>query len=754
MKEEILMRLGMADLLNHYNVKQPPRNNANISCPFPGEKDKHPSFTVDVEKNLWHDKRSAAGGDIFSFIARMEGLDEKSDFSDIMKIAADMAGVDMIEPEVIQVDSAKEELPIVKLFKEKKGLDLSSLGGEIRVANIGSLTAVIIDTKTPAGKVVGEQRHYGDRKSLKKESKNGLFMTTIDKSEPLYIVEGVTDYLTMKQCGYKNTIGVCSATTKYKDFLQPVIEKMDAEVRICYDFDREKRTFTGFKAAMKIKTKHAARVMLFGSLYGDINDAFMKSGKAGIERIFGDKDFIHTAQEIMNPDESFSPASVARGILKKHSLAKFDKAYWRYANGIWGQISDDEVKSFVVNEFERTYAMSHDRKQVSEVEYYISIFCSTQSGKLKEALLSRGLAPENKDYIFLKDGKYNVFTGELMEYRPEDCVVSTLGFSSSEIGGRCYKWDKLMDDIHGDYEDAKERIAFIEQWLGYCLYSSAKFEKMLWMVGGGGNGKGTTLSVFSGLLGEGNTRNIQISMLDKDQFARATMFGVYANIVADAERASNISSAVLKNLVGGDKISARHLYRDTFEFVPFAKQIFGTNELPSHVRAEAWLQRRMMMIEFPKSFKANPNSDLKEELVAEYGAIALKAIRGLKKLLEDGKFIEPKSVTDYTDKFIETQDVTLDYFKNEMPSSLKPSVTHHAGITIKMLYEDFKNYCLDCGTSPRFIKTSKQFLMEFAKHAAPYKITMDRGGVYIPDTFWKNEDFASRKAGWEFDSGD
>lgn len=741
----------MADILAHYGLNPPKHNNANISCPFPGEKDKHPSFTIDMEKNLWHDKRTSKGGDVLSFVAEMELLDQGRDFKEILKISAEIAGV-MPEEEITTRKIEKgssDSLSLADTFMRRKGIDISKLGDEIEIKFIGTVPALAIPTKNSAGKPVGEQRHYGDRKSLKKDSKNALFFSSIDQDKPLYFVEGVTDYLTMKQCGFSNTVGVCSATTSYKEFIKPILDAHNAPVKICFDFDKEKRTFTGFKAAMKIKSHHAKTVSVHGYLDGDINDAFVKGGKAEIEKIFNDADFVNTANEIINPDENFNPANMARGILKKHNLAKIDKTYWKYQNGVWGQISDEMVKFFVVNEFERTFAMEHDRKMVSEVEYYISILSSTQSDRLRKSLLSRGLSEENKDFIFLKDGKYNIFSGELVEYRPEDCVVSTLGIYSTDLGGRAYGWEKFMRSVTESDDDAEGRIAFIEQWFGYCMYPSAKFEKMLWLVGQGGNGKGTMLSVLSGILGEGNTKNIQISQLDTDQFARATMFGVYANIVADTERGSNVSSAVLKNLVGGDKISARHLYKDTFEFIPFAKQIFGTNDLPTHVRAEPWLQRRLHMIEFRKTFKDAPDVDLKDKLQLELGAIAVRAISGLKKLLTDGEFSIPKSVLDTTNKFIEGQDTVLDYFKNEMPSSLRALSAAGHILTIKEWYEDFKFYCQDCGISPRYIKTRKQFLIEMAKYAQPAGITISPTRVTIPDGFLCAKDLEDVVDGWE-----
>lgn len=72
-KEEVRARLAIEDVIGEYvELKRAGRNFKGLS-PFSGEKT--PSFFVSPEKNIWHDFSSNKGGDIFSFVMEVEGMD-------------------------------------------------------------------------------------------------------------------------------------------------------------------------------------------------------------------------------------------------------------------------------------------------------------------------------------------------------------------------------------------------------------------------------------------------------------------------------------------------------------------------------------------------------------------------------------------------------------------------------------------------------------------------------------------------------
>ncbi|MDZ7744409.1 MAG: DNA primase [Candidatus Saccharibacteria bacterium] len=87
--EDIKTRLSIEDVVSEYvQLKRSGRNYKGLS-PFSNEKT--PSFMVSPEKQIWHDFSSGKGGDAFSFVMEMEGLD----FKGALELLARKAGLDL-----------------------------------------------------------------------------------------------------------------------------------------------------------------------------------------------------------------------------------------------------------------------------------------------------------------------------------------------------------------------------------------------------------------------------------------------------------------------------------------------------------------------------------------------------------------------------------------------------------------------------------------------------------------------------------
>jgi len=91
MKEEVRSRLNIEDVVGEYvQLKRAGRNFKGLS-PFTGERS--PSFYVSPDKNIWHDFSSNKGGDVFSFVMEVEGID----FRAALELLARRVGVDLAQ---------------------------------------------------------------------------------------------------------------------------------------------------------------------------------------------------------------------------------------------------------------------------------------------------------------------------------------------------------------------------------------------------------------------------------------------------------------------------------------------------------------------------------------------------------------------------------------------------------------------------------------------------------------------------------
>ncbi|MFC1663001.1 DNA primase [Patescibacteria group bacterium] len=94
--EEIKQRLDITDIIGEYIKLTPAGTNHKARCPFHNEKT--PSFMVSKDKQIYHCFGCGKGGDLFSFVQEMEGLD----FPETLRLLAKKANVQLraVDPEM------------------------------------------------------------------------------------------------------------------------------------------------------------------------------------------------------------------------------------------------------------------------------------------------------------------------------------------------------------------------------------------------------------------------------------------------------------------------------------------------------------------------------------------------------------------------------------------------------------------------------------------------------------------------------
>ncbi len=217
-------------------------------------------------------------------------------------------------------------------------------------------------------------------------------------------------------------------------------------------------------------------------------------------------------------------------------------------------------------------------------------------------------------------------------------------------------------------------------------------------LGPGRNGKGTLLRVLGALLGHDNVSNVTLQQLAESRFAAADLFGKLANIAGDLDARAIKQTDVFKMVTGGDAVSAERKYGRAFSFRPYATLLFAANEAPlSYDQTDAWFDR-WLVLPFDRRFVGtdqDPHLDAKLQTPAELAGFLVRAVTGLRRLLERGRFDEPPSIrhasTDYR-----TRLDSLRGFLEEAELVLHPD----AWVPRKALYSEYRTWAFESGRQP------------------------------------------------------
>jgi putative DNA primase/helicase len=181
-------------------------------------------------------------------------------------------------------------------------------------------------------------------------------------------------------------------------------------------------------------------------------------------------------------------------------------------------------------------------------------------------------------------------------------------------------------------------VNLIQELFGYCLLPDCPFEKFFVFYGPANTGKSTVAEVLQGLLGAGNVSAVPLEQLG-GQFALANLMGKLANVVFDGGEVTCAAEGTFKALVSGEPVEVNAKHRPVRTMRLAAKHVVLTNVLPAFSDTSDGVWRRLVLLPFERVCPPDQRDPaLKQRLRSELPAIAHWAVRGLARLLQQGRF--------------------------------------------------------------------------------------------------------------------
>jgi putative DNA primase/helicase len=267
------------------------------------------------------------------------------------------------------------------------------------------------------------------------------------------------------------------------------------------------------------------------------------------------------------------------------------------------------------------------------------------------------------DLLGTPGGTVDLRTGVMRPAVPEHLITKQTLVAPAK--GDCPQWLEFMEEVTGGNADM---VGFLKRWLGYSLTGHVREEKLVFMHGPGGNGKGTLLTTVTKLMG-GYAITAPMHIFIESQYERhstdlAMLRG--ARMVTSQETKSGVSwdQERLKALTGGDEITARFMRQDNFTFMPVLSLTMSANDAPKLNKVDDAIKRRFLMVPF--LFKpTEPDIKLKERLLHDEGPMILQwMIDGAVDWYQNG-LGEPAAIRQASDEYFGDQDVVGEWLKEE-----------------------------------------------------------------------------------------
>lgn len=265
---------------------------------------------------------------------------------------------------------------------------------------------------------------------------------------------------------------------------------------------------------------------------------------------------------------------------------------------------------------------------------------------LKEARHLEGVPITNnifdKDIFLLntETGVINLRTGEIT---PHDKTYMMSKIIPYEIDKRPPKrWLQFLDEI---FADQLPTIDYIHKMIGYSLTGSTQEQCIFFFVGDGNNGKSLLLEVMATMMGDYSATTKPDVFLEKPTAQSnaaspelAKLVGIRMSAISETNVGAKLNESAVKSYTSGlEKIVARRLYGDEFEFRPMVKFVMASNNKPIIRGTDKGIWRRIRVITFNQDFEGEKDDKrLIDKLLDEIPRILWWAIQGAVKWYKEG----------------------------------------------------------------------------------------------------------------------
>lgn len=372
-------------------------------------------------------------------------------------------------------------------------------------------------------------------------------------------------------------------------------------------------------------------------------------------------------------DKKTNELKMAEQIQKNHTIVySEDGKFYRYKNGYYQYLSEHALVGLIAAEFGCL-----KNNVINLIIRYIKAATETPADKFND-----------QDCLNLENGILDLSTFILKPHSPQ--FLSTIRLNVAyDPQALCPKWLEAITTIVGD----AEYIDTIQEFFGLCL-TRETYDRALFLIGEGNNGKSTMLDVLKGILGDENTCEVQLEQLEKTHYV-AQLHNKLLNIATEIGAKGTVCDEMFKKITAHDCVMGDHKFSAPFSFRPICKLIFATNNMPRTDDKSRAFYRRLLIVPLIKEFSGvDDKHKYYRELLEERIGILNWMIDGIKRLKARGRFAVSKKMIDTIENYRVENNPVLCFVEDNCV------INSAATVYKNEIFEAYKSYCETSGFKP------------------------------------------------------
>ncbi len=607
----------------------------------------------------WFDHATGEGGDIFTLIAAQQGMDVKRDFSALLTVAASLCGYVSTQPTSTK---AIPQVPMDELGPATGKWDY--LDSE------GKLIACVYRYEPSPGKKAYRPWDAKKRKQAPPTPRPLYNQPGIAQSDTVILVEGEKCAQALIEAGLCATTAMHGANAPVdKTDWSPLKDKT---ILIWPDKDKPGWAYAEIAAqALLSAGASSCDILLPPDSYPEGWDAADALDEGFDVATFIQQGARMSVQKPAPNSESIEHAEDALAL-------SFSDSYhqdWRYV-AKWGRwklwdgqrwMDDDTLLiQHIIRGICRSEAKQAQAKGIATKIASIATVYNVERAARNDRRHAATIEDWDKDAWLLNTpgGIVNLRTGQVSEHQRGHHMTK---LTTATPKGDCPKWLNFIDSVTGGDASMK---SYLQRVAGYCLTGSTQEHALFFLYGTGGNGKSVFVNTLFTILGDYAANAPMDTFMeargDKHPTDLAGLMGARFVAATETEQGRRWNESKIKEISGGDPISARFMRQDFFTYTPQFKLVISGNHKPAIRNVDEAMKRRLHLIPFTITVPANQrDKHLQQKLLQERDGILAWAVAGCLDWQAHG-LVKPAKVLEATDEYFGEEDVIGEFEEMEL----------------------------------------------------------------------------------------